>query len=77
MVSMAKVMQVIDQTDQANKRIRVFDETSWRNADELVRIITAQTSVHFDREPRQMEVWFITDDGNKAQPHTQPSVASD
>lgn len=75
-ISMAKSMQVIDDAHLGNKRVQMCDQQNWHDADAFFHTVAAQTSLHFDREPRQMDVWFMIDSG-AAQPQTQPSVASD
>lgn len=67
LISMAKEMQVIDQTGSGDQSIRVCGE-SWRNVEEFVRTIEAQTSLRFDREPRQMDVWFMLNDSGTTLP---------
>jgi len=74
-ISMAKSMQVIDETGLGNKKIKMCDQQNWHDADAFFRTVAAQTSLHFDREPRQMDVWFMVD-SNGAQPSTQPRVAA-
>lgn len=74
-ISMAKSIQVIDETGSGKMRIRMCDQQNWHDADAFFRTVAAQTSLHFDREPRQIDVWFMVN-SNAAQPQTQPSVAS-
>lgn len=48
----------------------------WHDVDAFVRTIAAQTSLHFDHEPRQTDVWFMVD-SNRVPPDTRPGVAVD
>lgn len=73
-ISMAKSMQVIDEAHLGGKRVKMCDQQNWHDADAFFHTVAAQTSLHFDREPRQMDVWFMVDSGG-AQPRTQPGVA--
>lgn len=73
-VSMAKAMQVIDETGSGNRKIKIYEDT-WHDPDAFVQNIAAQTSLRFDREPRKMEVWFMTDSDGTS-PNTQPGVTS-
>jgi len=75
-ISMAKSMQVIDETGSGNKKIKMCDQQNWHDADAFFRTVAAQTSLRFDRDPRQMDVWFMVD-SNGTQPSTQPSVAGE
>ncbi|HXE55289.1 MAG TPA: hypothetical protein VN541_19855 [Tepidisphaeraceae bacterium] len=52
------------------------EQPNWRDPNAFFRTIAAQTSIRFDREPRQTGVWFMVDD-NKAQPRTQSTAATD
>ncbi|HSZ56544.1 MAG TPA: sigma-70 family RNA polymerase sigma factor [Tepidisphaeraceae bacterium] len=60
-ISEAKSTQVIDETGSGNKRVKMCDQQNWHDADAFFRTVAAQTSLHFDREPREVDVWFMVD----------------
>lgn len=64
--------KVIDETGSGNMQIKVKDHQLVTDSDLLIRNISAQTSIRFDREPRQIEVWHMIDSGGTP---TQPASA--
>lgn len=69
-ISMAKSMQVIDESGQGKKRVKMCDQQNWHDPDAFFRTVAAQTSLHFDREPRQVDVWFMVDSNGTTLPAT-------
>ena len=53
--------KVVDQTGSEKMRFEVRDHQAYRDTDLLLRNICAQTSIRLDREPREIEVWYLED----------------
>jgi RNA polymerase sigma factor (sigma-70 family) len=60
--------RVIVESPDANTRITVYCQPTTGNGDSYMRNVAAQTSLHFDHEPRDMDVWFMVDAGPQTQP---------
>ena len=53
-------------------KVREGDFAGEAEAKAIMRNFAAQTSLHFDRERRQMDVWFMVDSNGTTLPATQP-----
>lgn len=61
--------KVIDESGIGKQRIKIRDYQMYQSGDLLFQNICAQTSLHFEHEPREMEVWCMVE-GNTTQPTT-------
>jgi RNA polymerase sigma factor (sigma-70 family) len=62
--------KVVDETGAGKSSFQVRDHQVYRDTDLLIRNISAQTSIRFDRESREIEVWYLQD---STKPATEPS----
>lgn len=51
--------RVIDESGMGNRRIKLRDHQMYRSGELLLQNICAQTSLHFDHEPRETAVWCM------------------
>ena len=54
--------KVFDQTTGGNPKLTLNRYAAWRDTDELLRKVQRQTSLSFDHEQRNLDVWFMVDD---------------
>ena len=67
-VSVIESLPLVDETGSGNAHLRFPQVLPNQNADALLRSITAQTSIRFDREPRPIDVWFMVDSNGTTVP---------
>jgi hypothetical protein len=53
--------RVIDETGSSKVHLKVRDHLVTQDPAILLENIAAQTSIHFDREPRTTEIWSMVD----------------
>lgn len=51
--------EVIDQTGAGNRKIKIREHHVYQSGTLLLQNICAQTSIRFDHEPREMDVWCM------------------
>ena len=60
--------RVFDETGQGSAQIAWNEHMMIEDNDALMQNLAAQTSLRFDREPREVEMWFLVDDKGEVVP---------
>lgn len=66
-------VKVIDESGTGTQRIKVRDHQIFVSVPRLLQNISAQTSLHFEHEPRELELWCMVE-SNTTQPWTKSNV---
>lgn len=53
--------KIVVETESAGLRVTIRDRPTWGDGSAVLRNIAAQTSLQFSPEPREMDLWFMTD----------------
>jgi RNA polymerase sigma factor (sigma-70 family) len=60
--------RVFDETGQGSAKVAWNEHKMIEDNDALMQNLAAQTSLRFDREPREIEMWFLVDDKGEVVP---------
>jgi len=64
--------KVIVETPSADTKDTIYRQATSGNGDTYMRNVAAQTSLQFDTEPREMDVWFMVDMGATTRASSRP-----
>jgi len=66
---------VFDETGQGAMKLKWNEHMMIDNTTELIKNLTSQTGLTFEREPREIEMWFLVDDkGEVVAPQSIPNL---
>ena len=60
--------KVFDETKGGNPKLTLNRYAAWQDTDELLRKVQRQTSLSFDHEQRNLDVWFMVDEKGEVIP---------
>ena len=60
--------KVFDESGSGNPRLALNRYGAWKDSNDLVRKLAQQTSLSFDHEQRDLNVWFMVDDRGQVVP---------
>ncbi len=63
--------RIVLETPSAETPITLYRQPTYGNGESYIRNVAAQTSLQFDTEPRELDMWFMVDPGTQTQPSTR------
>lgn len=60
--------KVFDETTGGNPKLTLNRYAAWQDTDEMIRKVQRQTSLSFDHEQRNLDVWFMVDEKGEVVP---------